>query len=88
MALYFDTLRVLGWTLAGLFLLALPGVCIPFITNPNAAAEGQRAGGALGALRYCVDRGRAEERWKAEGGAYARGPRRGCLHHAAFASRH
>jgi hypothetical protein len=50
-SLYFETLKVLGWTLAGLFLLALPGVCIPFITNPHAAAEAQRTGGALGALR-------------------------------------
>ena len=41
----------MGWTIAGLFLLALPGVYIPFITNPNAAAEAQRTGGALGALR-------------------------------------
>jgi hypothetical protein len=49
--LYFETLRSLFWTFAGVFLLALPGVVIPFLANPRAAAEAERVGGALGALR-------------------------------------
>ena len=55
-SLYFETLRTLSWTIAFLFLLALPGVIIPFIANPSAAAEAQRYGGALGALRYTENR--------------------------------
>ncbi len=50
-SLYFETLRTLGWAMAGLFALALPAVVIPFVANPDAAADARRAGGPLGALR-------------------------------------